>query len=250
MSRPHRTTAGRRHVLGTLISAATICPRREDRRPCPPCRAVPPSVTLQRRSGAARRSQAVAVVCLDWSPLARRFYAQASKIGCTAGRVSVVSLFPHPPRSPVSTRVRASSRPSPCWPAASPRVGPGRNPRFVAGSHCRGLWYGRGPRIIARRGQLQRRSCGRLVCTDVELVLRGTVPCTVYLVVCGGTPCVVTVELPCILGQGHGSKTWPKVVLQSSDQTDKAQRIKKNKAPFDRVFRFWILKNISKVVTP
>jgi hypothetical protein len=30
------------------------------------------------------------------------------------------------------------------------------------------------------------------------------------------------VELPCILGQGHGSKTWPNVVLQSSDQTDKA----------------------------
>jgi len=103
-SRPHR-----RHVLGlgSLISAATICPRRENRRPCPPCRrAVPPSVTVQRSAGVARRIQAEAeaeagtVVCLSRqvassvAPVGLRTCgAQASKIGCTAGSVSVSQLY-------------------------------------------------------------------------------------------------------------------------------------------------------------
>ena len=85
-------------------------------------------------------------------------------------------------------------------------------------------------------------SCARVcvACADVELVLRGTLHRVLGL---------RRNSMRGHGGQGYGSKTWPKVVLQSSDQTDKAPNLKKNKAPFDRVFQFWILKNASKLVT-
>lgn len=186
---------------------------REDRRPCPPCRrAVPPSVTVQRRNGAADRSQAAAgaVVCPSRLRLASRLsraapvaggrwrcwcrgaallrgYAQASVQDWLHGREGQrqpVPVSPHPPatttqtHAPVSTRVRLLVGPCPSIPPRLTCCLPWRrtrtkSPVLLPGDFGMG---DRGPRIVARPTATGRPCvCARVVWRWTALVLRATV---------------------------------------------------------------------------
>ena len=123
------------------------------------------------------------------------------------GGSASVSLFPHPARSPVSTRVRASSRPSSSAPAdlLPPLASDADEIPVLLPDHIacrgRGLWHGLGPQIIARPDSRRAvlsftglgdhavvSSCARMWCwCCVE-------PCPVLGLRRNSTPRVVTVD--------------------------------------------------------
>lgn len=195
---------------------------------------MPPTASAG-RSGAARRSQAEAeagagagaVVCLASRALPVPVGSdRASVQDWVHGRGGSASACSptHPTQMiPCSTRVFSSISPADLLPPLAPDADeiPVLLPDHVAGES---------PWMIARRAQLHRRgsSRGHLVCVDVDLalVLHAWSWLSCLLVARQGPP------------QRYVTKTWPRAVLRSSDQTHKSTRpsvLEKNKAPFGRM---------------
>lgn len=156
------------------------------------------------QAAAARRSQAGAVVSVSRGAggaaacglRCAAGYAQAPKIGCTAGRVSFVSLLPCSPTHPdppVSARVLTCCLPSRRTPTKSPVL----LPDSIAGRPGTLVWYSMA--VWTARTERRLLHAGRLECTLLG-VRRNSMR---------------RHDGAALQGQGYGSKTWPKVVLQS-----------------------------------